>query len=101
MATPIEAGLELLDHGTRDIMFYGEPGTENDFLCPLHGCRLTRQPFIGFQCPECQAEDAAAESEERLLAMEQMEAEQDTGGSCTLITGQGFNAFHCVMPWWA
>jgi len=91
-----------------DLMFYGESVTEDECLCDKHGCRLGYHYLLGWLCPECEAEMLEEErmswQEEanQLMAEAESQGFVDTaGGSCTMIQGDGFVGFQCIMPWYA
>lgn len=82
-------------------LLYGEPITDDEFLCDKHGCRLGVKSGKMF-CPDCYEEEVDAQKEEwEAFLREEDHEEADDGGRCLFIRGKGYNAFQCTMPWWA
>lgn len=82
-------------------LFYGEHNDAEDFLCPVHGSRLSSLGLDVF-CPECR-EDLRREEHELVREAMPLDQDQDIddGSRCVFIRGRGFYAFSCTMPWWA
>ena len=90
-----------------EVLFYGEQNTEEECLCEDHGCRMSYHETMGMICYECIRDRRHAEIEEmreeyeRDAATAEAMTDEMMSGKCTFIQTKQYNAFNCVMPWWA
>ncbi len=88
---------------TNETLLYGEPSTEEDYLCDRHGCRLTirKSKLVCSVCEDEYREEQEAmwreDCEEEMRLIEPMLP----SSGCAMFRGKGFVGFQCTMPWWA
>ena len=97
---------KAVEKNESDRLLYGEPLTDDECLCEVHGSRLGYHYQRGWICDDCDADNEAAEKEAWQIEQDEVEhafnvwaREQSKG--CVVIKGKDFMAFQCTMPWWA